>query len=439
VRLRRLVPRGGRGRSLGGLAAAVAAVALVLVVLTGDDERPPPRPVPTSTPITTPTPTPERARLDAPARGPSLAVGITEPNPNLFAPDEVLAMPEPWRTWRDELVRIEPELYRLIIDWNKHQPSPDAPPDLGAPNGGCMRDKPPCAPYAGVRDQLRALAARQREGGWQALVVFTGTPEWAAVAPHGCRSTEEGGARAPRDMKAYRELVSGVLDLADAEGAELRYLTPWNEANHPYFISPQRQACDAAAPSRAIAPYARLTRALRAELAEHGGDHTLVLGELAGLLEPNSRATSVPEMIRGLPRELVCAAPVWSQHAYIGGTDPVSTMTSALASRRCPRRHAIWITETGVGPAPGGFSLARGITGEPQGCRLLHRRLRDWHANPRVTLAVQYTMREDDLFPTGLITTDLARARPALKEWQAWGGREDPGARPPRSTCPAGG
>ena len=40
----------------------------------------------------------------------------------------------------------------------------------------------------------------------------------------------------------------------------------------------------------------------------------------------------------------------------------VSTVTSALADRRCPREHAIWITETGVGPAPGGFSIARGIT-----------------------------------------------------------------------------
>jgi hypothetical protein len=300
-----------------------------------------------------------------------------------------------------------------------------------------MRDKQPCAPYNGVRDQLRALAARQREGGWQALVVFTGTPEWAAVAPHGCPG-EEGGGRAPRDLRAYRELVSGVLDLAAAEGAELRYFTPWNEPNHPYFIAPQRKACDAVAPSLAIAPYARLARALRAELAEHGGgDHQLVLGEMAGILEPTSRATAVQEMIRGLPRELVCAAPVWSQHAYIGGTDPVATVTSALATRRCPREHVIWITETGVGPAPGGFSLARGITGEPQGCRLLHRRLRAWYADPRVKLAVQYTMREDDLFPTGLITTDLARARPALKEWQAWGARERPAVPPPKSTCPS--
>ena len=415
------------------LAALAAAVLVLVVALTRDSEQPPPLAPPT--PI--PTPAPERARLDAPASGPSLAVGITEPNPNLYAPDTVLTPPPEWARWRDELAKIEPELFRLVIEWNFLQPSPDAPANLALGTAGCMRDKPPCAAYYGVRDQLRALAARQREDGWQALVVFTGTPEWAAVAPHGCPG-EEGGGRALRDLRAYRELVAAVLDMAEAEGAELRYFTPWNEPNHPYFVAPQRGACDADSPSLAVAPYARLARALRAELAEHGGDHELVLGEMAGILEPSRRATSIGEMIGGLPRELVCSAPVWSQHSYIGGTDPVATVKAALAARRCPHEHAIWITETGVGPAPGGFSLARGITGEAQGCRLLHRRLRAWRADPRVTVAVQYTFREDDLFPTGLVTTDLARARPALREWQAWGARK-PAAPPPRSTCPAGG
>jgi hypothetical protein len=430
VRLRLLVPRGGRGRGLGGLAAV--AVALVLaVVLTGDEERPAPR-VPAPTP--TPTPTP---RLDEPTQGPSLAVGITEPNPYLFAPDDVLPVAEPFRRWRDELVRMKPELYRLVIVWDMLQPDPSVPPDLAKLDLGCMRDKQPCAPYATVQDQLRALAARQREGGWQSLVVFTSTPQWAQAPPSGCRTEAVYGA--PRDLEAYRALISSVLDLAEAVGARIDFLTPWNEPNHPYFIAPQRKACDARSPSRAIAPYARLARAARAELAEHGdGDGHLVLGEMAGILEPSSRATGVAEMIRGLPRELVCAAPVWSQHAYIGGTDPVATVKAALRTRRCPREHAIWITETGVGPAPGGLSIARGITSEAQGCRLLHRRLRAWRDDPRVTVAAQYTMREDDLFPTGLVTTDLTRARPALSEWQAWGARE-PTAAAPAATCPSGG
>ena len=53
-----------------------------------------------------------------------------------------------------------------------------------------------------------------------------------------------------------------------------------------------------------------------------------------------------------------------------------------------------------------------------------------------MTAAFQYTFREDDLFPTGLVTTDLAGRRPALREWKAWGGsaagpRRAAAARPP--------
>jgi hypothetical protein len=432
MRLRLLVPRSGRGRGLGGLALAAVAVALVVVLTQGgDDTREPARP-PTATPTPTATPAPTPPALDEPAGRPSLAVGITEPNPNLFAPGDVLQPPPPWPRRRDQLVRIRPALYRLVVVWSKVQPSAAAPADLAAPDSGCMRDKQPCAPYAGLRDQLRALAARQREdpAAWQALVVFTSTPEWAAAPPRGC--TEEGGAGVPRDLKAYRALVRGVLALAGEVGAELRYFSPWNEPNHPYFLTPQREACDPDARSRAIGAYAALAHNLRAEL---GDDRRLVLGETAGIVEPTSRATAVPEMIRGLPRGLVCAAPVWSQHAYIGGTDPVAAVKEALASHRCRRRHAIWITETGVGPAPGGLSLARGITSERQGCRLLHERLLQWHRDPQVTVAAQYTMREDDLFPTGLVTTDLARRRPALREWQAWGGGRTPDQRAPAMTC----
>jgi hypothetical protein len=428
MRLRLLVPRSGRGRGLGVLALAAVAVALVVVLTqVGDDTR-----EPTPAPTVTPTPTATPTALDAPTGGPSLAVGITEQNPNLFATGDVLQPLPGWARWRYQLVRMRPTLFRLLVEWNKIQPSASAPANLALPNSGCMRDTQPCAPYAGVYDQLRALASRQREdpARWQALVVFTGTPEWAAAPRNGC--VEEGGAGAARELKAYRALVRGVLALAAEVGAELRYLTPWNEPNHPYFLTPQRAACDPDAPSRAVAPYARLARALKAEL---GDDQELVLGEMAGIVEPTSRATSVPEMIAGLPRELMCAAPVWSQHAYIGGTDPVGAVESALAARDCPRRHAIWITETGVGPAPGGLSLARGITSERQGCRLLHQRLHQWYEDPQLTVAAQYTMREDDLFPTGLVTTDLARRRPALRVWQAWGRREAPSARPPAEAC----
>ena len=103
----------------------------------------------------------------------------------------MLPVAEPFRRWRDELVRMKPELYRLVIVWEMLQPDPAAPADLAKVDLGCMRDKQPCAPYATVQDQLRALAARQREGGWQSLVVFTSTPQWAAAPPQ--RLPDRGG------------------------------------------------------------------------------------------------------------------------------------------------------------------------------------------------------------------------------------------------------
>jgi len=409
---------------VGVLAVALVVGALVLARDGGEEPRPA-RPMPTATPTPTPTPVP----LDAPTAGPSLALGITEFNPNLVADLGYPIGPE-WARWREQLLRIRPTVYRIVVPWSSSQPDPSGPPVLAAPSAGCMRDKGPCAQLAGVRDQLRALAARQ----WQGMVVFTGMPAWAAARVPGCRRSTSSTAAGPRAsaLPAYRRLIAQVLAIAREEGADVRYVSPWNEPNHPYFLAPQRAACDAAAPSLAAAPYAALARAAAAELS---GGQELVLGETAGILAPTARATAVGELIRALPRQLVCAARVWSQHAYIGGTDPVVAVTRALDARGCPRRHAIWITETGVGPAPGGLSLARGITSERQGCKLLHRRLVDWYENPRVTLAVQYTFREDDLFPTGLVTTDLRRARPALREWQAWGARPTPASQPPSNGC----
>jgi hypothetical protein len=425
------------------LALAVVAVVTVVVVGGGGEPAPPPpAPTPTATSTHAPAPAKVTLPLDEPATGPSLAVGITETNPSLVATRESRAVPPEWERWRDALARIEPALYRLVVPWSSVQPTVVTVPNLALPSGGCMRDKGPCAAYAGLRDQLRALASRQAEqpGLWEGLIVITGMPEWAARRVPGCTRGASPAAAFPRRsaLPAYRALIGDVLAVAAAEGATIRYVSPWNEPNHPYFLAPQRAECDASSPSLAIAPYAALADSARRALAAVPGDQRLVLGETAGFVEPTSRATSVPELIRGLPRALICAAPVWGQHAYIGGTGPVAAVTAALDARHCPRRHAIWITETGVGPAPGGLSLARGITSERQGCRLLHQRLLTWYRDPRVTLAVQYTFREDDLFPTGLATTDLTRARPALREWQAWGRRDRPNAPPPKSTCGAG-
>jgi hypothetical protein len=350
----------------------------------------------------------------------SLAVGITEPNANLVS--ATARLPEPWARWRAALGRLHPAYYRLVLDWATLQPT-RAPANLAALDLGCMRRVRPCLPYAGVRDQLRALASRQRQGGWLGVAVVTGTPAWAAQPPSRCdRPGTLPRARPPRTaaLAAYRRLVADVLALARREGAQLRYWSAWNEPNHPQFLSPP------CGESRAAA-YAPIARALRTALAAAPGDQTQLVGETAAL-------RNLARFVADLPRDVACASPIYAQHAYIGGRDPVDTVAHALAARGCP--HPVWITETGVGAAPRALSAAAPVR---QACAALHRRLVRWWRDPRVPAAFQYTLREDDLFPTGLVSTDLSHALPALAEWTAWGGSRAPAAPPPNAACATAG
>jgi hypothetical protein len=319
------------------------------------------------------------------------------------------------------------------------QPDPAAPPNLDIGDGGCSRFSKVCAPFGGVRDQLRALASRQRDGGWETLVVITNTPAWAATPAAGCQDGGGGPRSAPPSagaLAAYRAVVTAVTTAAAEAGARLRWWSPWNEPNHPYFLAPQRDACSPTAPTRAAAAYAEIAAALRDALAAAPGEQRLALGELAGVLEPSARATGVAEFVAALPRGLVCAAGVWTQHAYVGGGDPVDALERALRAHGCPGGvPPIWITETGVGAADSRLALARGIRSEHEGCRMLHARLADWWRDPRVAAAFQYTFRDDELFPTGLVSAPLDRARRTLGEWQAWGARERPDEPPPPPAC----
>jgi hypothetical protein len=178
-----------------------------------------------------------------------------------------------------------------------------------------------------------------------------------------------------------------------------------------------------------------LARTLRAALDGAPGDQRLALGELAAALERRRRSTTIREFVAALPRELVCAADVWTQHAYIGGSDPVDALASAVRARGCDRVPPIWITETGVGPADVGLANARPTASDRRGCRELHARLAAWWRDPRVAAAFQYTFREDPLFRTGLVSADLADTRPSLRAWQAWGSRARPDAPPPPAPC----
>jgi hypothetical protein len=412
----------------GGCLLAAVAIVVALVVRGGGDETPapaPPKPRATATPTAAP-----------PPAGPGLAVGVTEFNANLISASKPL--PEPWSGVRDKLGAIHPAYFRLVVDWASIQPTADAPANLDQPQGGCMRAVPPCLGWAGVREQLQALASRQEQGGWTALVVITGTPDWAAAPPSGCeRAKAAPRSRPPRAdaLPAYQALIRELIRTADQTGARLTYFSPWNEPNHPAFVSPQRPACDPASPSLAPAGYAQLATALQRALDDEPGDQQLVLGETAGLMKATRYVTTVPEFIAGLPTELVCSTTVWTQHAYVGGDDPVKPALEALKAKHCGHPFTLWITETGVGPAPKDLSAGASISDPAAGCAALHRQLATWYADPSVTIAFQYTVREDDRFPTGLVSTDLTTDKPALNEWTAWGGSRKPSDPPPAMSC----
>jgi hypothetical protein len=370
---------------------------------------------------TQPTPRPEPAPPPEPLA--PLAIGITESNPHLIAPG---AQPAEFVAWRDRLAALRPRLLRVLVDWRRVQPSPTAGPDWFQPADGCLRGLPPCAAFNGIADQLRAANA----AGLQPVVTILNTPDWAASPPGGCEGDAGPRARVPADLEAYRVLVRSLLELGAAEGVALPWWSAWNEPNHPTFLGPQRERCGEA--SRALTPdaYAELVRAMKAELDAAPGEQRIVLGDVAGFGAPKPDAAGAAEFAAALPADVVCAASVWAQHAYVkvegelagdaggeaGAPGLLRGVEDALDAKRCPGgAMPVWITETGADPGDG-----RG------GCEAMVRTLAAWYDDPRVDAAFQYTFREDTEFRTGLADPRLTEPRPAYAAWSAFaeGGRE---------------
>lgn len=382
---------------------------MLLVVLPGGPERPAPPPTATQPPAGPPVPPPVPA---AP-----LSAGITEANPHLVAPGP---QPPEFAPWRDRLQALQPRYLRILVDWRRVQPSPSSPPDWSQPADGCLRGRPPCAAFSGIADELRAAAAARMVP----VIVILGTPDWAASPAQGCESSSAGAAaRMPADLEAYRVLIRSLLALGLRERIALPWWSPWNEPNHPLFFGPQRAACDAEAAAESPARYAELVRAAQAELAAAPGDQRIVLGEVAGFDAPRANAVGAAEFARALPDDVVCAAGVWAQHAYVkvsgelaadaaaepGAPRILRDVTGALDAHGCPGAPLpVWITETGAASQDG-----------RAGCMALARALALWSDDPRVDVAMQYTFREDTAFRVGLADPRLTRLEPAYAAWQA--------------------
>ena len=361
-----------------------------------------------------------------------VAIGLTEANADLlWSPGRGSGVPAAFAPWRAELTALHPAYLRLVLDWARLEPQAGSPPALDAPVDGCLRGIPPCGVYAGLRDELRAIASQQRAGGgFEPVIVIDGAPAWAAAPAGGCE--RPGTAPVSRPIRsaalaAYRALIRAILALGRQVGVALPYLSPWNEPNHPYFVSPQRARCSSRSPALSPGVYAQLARAMASELAADGGGQRMILGELAGYTTSGPHDTSIGEFVADLPSDVVCLGTVWSVHAYArrgaaaraGG--PVGALEDALDRRGpCGRRARIWITETGAGASHAGDPRPRGEADATAGCLGLALSLARWYADPRVDAVFQYTFREDDLFPVGLADARLTRLYPAYYLWLAW-------------------
>jgi hypothetical protein len=417
---------------LRALAAAALAAAVLLTACGGGGGG-----KSTSTSASTPAPKAPPAKQPPTdvAPGGGLAIGLTEINPDLFWHGKDVG---DFDRWRDRAEALKPPVYRLTVDWATLQPSPDGPVDWTKPSDGCMRGMKPCRPYAGIRDTLRAIRSQQQAGnGFATMVVIYGVPDWAAIKPKGCERDDIGARSRPitaQGLEAYKKLVRSLQDLARAEGVSIRWWSPWNEPNGPFFISPQRAECRGSSKSLSPAVYTKFARAMREELAP---GQQLVVGELAGLANARKYGTSISEFFDGLPDDVVCNAGVFAQHAYAKrgdkADDPgaVGALEEVLDGRPCARDKPIWVTETGVGGPHVGDERSPKEESIRADCQALNVALRRWDKDPRVDAAIQYTFRDDPVFPVGLADAELTKEWPAYQLFKAWGGARNPDGPPP--------
>jgi len=392
----------------------------------GDDEKPS-RDATSPPGADKPPPTPPKASP------PRIAIGVSEFNASLLRPPaaDPPATSSRFARYQRRTTALRPHYLRLVVDWYRVGEDRSGAPALAIPQDGCVRGREPCLPFDGLRGQLEAIREQQRaHGGWDVVVSLAWIPGWAARRADGCErpgTTARSRPITAAGLEAYRRLIRELIELGEETGVELKWWSPFNEPNHPAFISPQRKRCDVDSPTLAPAVYSRLVRAAQDELESAGGDHRLVLGDLAGARRPSPNGSGVTEFVEALPDDVACSGAVWAQHQYVRGDgkqhDAVAEIQRALDKRACTRDKPIWVTETGVVVRKGTEPAD-----DRRDCRAMHAQLARWAADPGVAAAFQYTLRDDPFYRVGLFDAALTRTYRIYETWKAWAAatQEDP-------------
>ncbi len=185
-----------------GVVVLAAAVSVAAFAFLGEDE--PEKPSIDFIPQVDPPlpPPPEAADPPEPDDKPAgtLATGITERNASLLFAGGARTVDPGLEASRARVSALRPAYYRLAVDWAQLQPSPGRPAALAKPDDGCLRGIAPCGAFAGIRDQLRAVASQQRAagGGGEAA------PPGGEAARSGDEAAGGGGEAAPPGGEAAR-------------------------------------------------------------------------------------------------------------------------------------------------------------------------------------------------------------------------------------------
>ena len=283
----------------------------------------------------TPTPTATPVALDAPTDGPSLALGITEPNPNLIADRGVRRSDRVGALARRAGCGSARRSTAIVVPWSVVAAgSRPGRPVLArsrrrvhARQGAVRAVRRHPRPAAGAR---RARLAG--DGGDHRHAAVGG-----AHASPGCRRSASSTAAGPRASRCPRTgaLIAQVLAMARDGGRRRPLRQPLERAQPP--VLPRSAARGLRRRARRRWPPRRTPRwrAPRQRRARRAARSSCSARPPASSSRPRARPPC-PSSSAPCRARLVCSARVWSQHAYIGGTDPVAAVDARARRPRLP-------------------------------------------------------------------------------------------------------